>query len=365
MDRLEIDVRRPVEVPVDVYWHAHDTLLQLRREEAAAARAFADGAQRVAATHADELGRIVGATNGGLTRYEELRTRQRQELADLRRHAGTSPQAVRASAAERKRIVAASRQALEEIGFDAAAYHAANAQAQRDIAALELKCFGPISHAEVRPRVPNKTFVPPYDGSLAHFSWHKAWNEDSDNLPDPTASFYLDRTLGKMGGDTSISVSDASNYDQASIVSTSELLTWYQMPKAGEVQVRFHGQWVAFREDGHISDEWGVSDVDLKVFTGEYARVISPTTTAKTFWPSLGWEDTNDDDDHSWSTESVTPGFAYASGNVAVAEVFPKDQWVLVALGTEERNSFVSNDVTVSSHIRKRQFIQEIGVSVA
>ncbi len=245
MDRLEIDVRRPPEVPVDVYWQTHDTLLQLRRDELAASRAFADGAQRIAAEHAEELGRIVGRSKGGLSRYEELRAQQREELAALRRRTGSSPRELRASTADRHLLIEASRHALEEIGFDAAACHAANAAAQRDIAALEEKCFGPTAPAEVRPRVKNKTVMPPYDGSIAHFSWHKAWDDSSDNLPDPSASFYLDRTLGKLGGDTSISVSDASDYDQASIVSDAELVTWYQMPKTGEVQVRFNGQWVA------------------------------------------------------------------------------------------------------------------------
>jgi hypothetical protein len=383
MHQLNLHVDRPNGLPEEAYRLMGDEAAKLRRSEEAAARKYETALQQLQKEHAEAVhGIIIHSLDrkGNKGRIDEFLEFQRQHRARL--HAAREK--VRAGQSNQKEFAEARRQLVHEstahltrAAIDIGAVRRVHREIQQKIEAAFMATLGE-GHVAKEARVPvkNQTFTPPFSGSLESLSIHWAKGDSSDDLPNPSNSTFLSRQLGKLGNTSAISVSDASDYDQAEVFCKTALLQWFQMPANGEVRVRFKGEIVEADRSGSVENEFGWSSVDVAQRVRFYAQVISPSLTPKAWWPAQVWEggpasagaigwvyDDHNEDDHSLSWSGPSPGLPIAGSNLVVPEVFAKGVWVLAKVGVAHRNRFVSNDCGVISNQKSKFMIKEIGLS--
>jgi hypothetical protein len=97
-----------------------------------------------------------------------------------------------------------------------------------------------------------------------------------------------------------------------------------------------------------------------------FAQVTSPKVGPRVYsYPLALWQnEVTDEDAPDWSRDRSAVGeFEGIFSQIVLPGVFKKNTWVLVDVGVENDNWFVSNDVTVTSHQTAHYWTKEIGLS--
>ncbi|HXT14578.1 MAG TPA: hypothetical protein VN706_03035 [Gemmatimonadaceae bacterium] len=352
-------------LPDDAYWQMTEASIELRRQGAAEGKAFNDGRRAAADQFQAHLRQIIGESH--LDKYQAARALQKQTLKAARQNIVLGRESAAQFDALRRRLVNESHAFLDSIGVDRNAFHNLGLDYAGKLAALFDRTLG---HGESAPaessRKRNHTFLPPFSGSssFAHNFFSKG--DSSDDMTAPTFNFFLSFQTGEMGSSTACAVSDASDYDESSVVCRSAMRQWFQMPALGQVRVSNLLEVINSHYSGSVYDEWGWSTIDLKQGLRYYAQVTSPTVGPRVYYyPLVGWQnEVTDEDAPAWSTQRWPAG---QNEGMFVQTVLPgviaKNTWVLVDVGVENSNWFLSNDVTVTSHQTARYWTKNIGLS--
>jgi hypothetical protein len=379
MHQVWLELRQPAGLPDDVYAQGVEAVLDAQRQEATAARAYQAGAQRFRTEYERRVHEVVAAAIRGKTdKYDAFRTAHRARMRALGANPPATDEARRRVEAERRKLVDESERFLVELGIDGAALRRVHDEVWRELSVLRDATYGLTAPAEPRPRVKNTTFTAPYAGGSFSPSWWKSFA--GDEPPDPTFDNFANFTLGTLGVGSSISMSDASDFDEVLAHCRASLFVWFRTPPVRkgqkdpgtEVQVRYSGKWIGLHSDGSADKEWGYAGFDFWQSTVEYARVHVPALTPLAFWPAtpapwhlhedvhIGKDAMFDNLTWNWSWPA---GGAIQQGFITIPEVFPASTWLLIEVGLMQDNHFLVNDYTVNSNLDKRIHVTEIGVA--
>lgn len=156
-----------------------------------------------------------------------------------------------------------------------------------------------------------------------------------------------------------MSLHDADDDDYSYTSAQSELWVTFRMPATGMIEGWALLQSVDNRFGGCLEDEWGFSDANIHELSRIYMQVASPGWGAYRYGTLADYS--RGEDEGCWSGSI----WGVNSGNLKWAQLFSMDtyaagQWVTVAIGIEDYNSFWVNDMSCDSWMVNRWFVKNI-----
>lgn len=350
------------DVPDDVYWQALEASAMQRIEALKAAKAYNDAMQSVRKEYLDELYSIVGEDN--LQQYLTLHKKRIEKMRSVTIECPPTVEGYKKIKDIRRRTVEQSIELINKSKVDVSNVKTLQ-ETYRDKA---FKVFsetigkGEIVTKEPSDNLKNTDFEPPYSGWSWDYSW--SWSK-SGGLPNPSYQRYLDHTLGRVGSYSYTQVTDADNSDYVQVLYRTAVRQWYRVPKIGQVRVKVELESIDTPYWGSIEDECGWSEIDLVQQTRVYAQVTVPVGNPRIYlWHPAAFEnrDTNESS-HSWSWARGPAGILSSSGYNTLPGAFDSGTWVVVDVGIETWNYFLSNDCTVRSGITQKYLVRKIGIT--
>jgi hypothetical protein len=360
----EVNAERIEGLPDEAYWQMVDASIELRRQEASAAKAYHLGLQQAKKEYIDRFNSIVGSKS--LPKYLAARKEYVETIRAAREKAKPTREGRDELAKLQRRLAEQSKSFIRELGLDVAQIRRLRKDHRATMAALFDATVGKRQIGEGNKKVKNTTFTPPYNGGSAFVSILLFQGDPTDILPVPSFSIFVNHKTGEVGDSTASSLTDASDFDMAFIICLTAMRRWFQMPSDGQVVVSSTLEVVNASHSGSIVDEWGVSDIDLRQNWNTITRVTSPTVSPTVIMDPItnnfDYHDTNEDD-HTWSKQWMQTGSQYGGFTTTIPGVFSKGTWVLVDVGVQSVNTFWSNDCSVISDQTTRFLTRKIGLS--
>jgi hypothetical protein len=361
----DMHVERVPGLPDSAYWEMTEASIELRRHEAADAKAFADGRTAAKREFEGKLTAAIGAQH--LAAYRADHDRRRHVLREARAKITLDPATTRQYHVLRRDLVGKSRAFLETIGVNPEQLRRISVESHQSLQALFDRTIGRGENAPppAAKRAKNHTFTPSFNGSAVSVAVSVHKGDSSDVVPNPSVSTWASFQTGEVGSSTSCSCTDASDYDEVSVNVRSAMRQWFQMPAEGQVRATSTLEVINTNYSGHVYDEWGWSDIDLKQSLRYYAQVTSPVISPRVYYyPVIGYQNhVTDPEADPWS------GARWPAGQLngilqqlVIPGVFTKDKWVLVDVGVENSNWFNVNDTEAWSHQTTHFWTKDIGL---
>jgi len=351
------NLKWPKEVPKEVYWKALESIHRQRIREVAAAKAHADGLDRLKAEYRDSLHNLIGGNK--LRRYQKLHNARLSKL----RQAGEMLPDEKGGPQQREelrlRLVKASTEEIGRSGVNLSELTALRQAYVRKAAALFERTVGKGKIGEMIPMPRNTDYYPPYLLDAREYDHY----ESEDSLPEPSVTRHFDGRTGDFGSRTRIHVSGADEWDLVSATCRTGFLLIYQNTRTGLPVVNLDLEVVDLNYQGYISNECGYSSAsvwqDGRLFGQVY---LGGGEALRTYCPTYLVNNRRSGREGSWSETVMRPGTDFSLSFVLATPV-PADTFVLIGIGVETYNDFLSNDCGVDSTIEVRLLARRIGIT--
>ncbi len=347
----------PKDVPKEFYWKAMESLAKQGLHDLRTTRAFHEGMDRLRSEYMSKLREIIG--NGNLRLYDRLHAARLEKIrAGMRNLPGPSG-GERDIDALRSRLVRDSGKSIERSGVDLSAVDALRALYGRKAALLAGRTVGKGTTGRSIPRPKNTDYDPPY---FLDARWYDHYESES-SLPEPSLSLYFNDRTGDMGSRTRIYVSGADEWDLVSATCRTGFLMIYHNERTGQPVLNLDLEAVSLYCQGSISNECGHSDASVRQRARLYGQVyLDGGAPRRTYCPTDLINVRRSGRSDSWSSTLMAAG-ADLSRTFVLATPVPADTYILVGVGIETYNEFLSNDCGVDSTIEARFLARTVGIT--
>ena len=373
MHEVDLCVERAKNLPEEAYSQMVEASIKLTTLEATAAMEHSYGAQQLKEEYSAQLASLLGPER--LAKYLTFRKEQAEQLRAARRNAAPTRQGHEGLEAIRLQVLERSRAFLTQLDVNPDKLKQLTGDLHGRAAALLRRTSGADEHGaasaqgnggngaqkEQQSRLP-LFCQPPFYGTSTFVNRFRYASESSEELVVPSFKLYLSRFTGEVGSSTYTHPSDASDYDTAWVLCRTAVLSWFQMPRTGQVRVIVTVQTVSDEYSGSVVNEWAGSQIDLRQSRLVYGQVTSPVVSGRAyspFWSTSQYHDTNEDM-HDWLYHRSTTGQKHWSQDMVIPGIFAAGTWVLVNVGIEHFNFFSANDCSATCGQVSRFRIKDI-----
>lgn len=212
-------------------------------------------------------------------------------------------------------------------------------------------------------RPDNRDYFPPYwygENEYDHY-------ESDDSLSNPSYSIYQDGRSGDLGSQSRISVRNADEWDLVDMVCRSSFIVGYENPHNGQLAFNLDLEASVLDYSANVRNACGRSSASVRQRGRVYVQLY--------IFTSLGWEITPrifspidlfcmrwSGREGSWSESVCSAGTDFSHSFVAPYPI-PAGRIVLIVLGIQTDNEFLSNDCDISSTVEARVMVRKIGVT--
>jgi hypothetical protein len=347
----------PREVPKEFYFEAVEAMYRQRIKDLKAAKAYHQKANKLKAEYQAALHELIGSEH--LERYQRLhniRVKKFRKAAVT--VAGTTAQ-LQQREAQRVDSVKKSMRQIEKSGVDLKKLAKLRESYENKVGRLFERTVGEGTIAETVPKPKNCDYEPPYLLDAREFEHY----ESDSFMPRPSLTRYLNGSTGEFGSRTRIHFSGADEFDVIWATCRTGFMFLYRSPTNGVPIVNLSVEAIDVNYDGSIENECGRSDASVRQLARFYGQVYTGGGTADRTYcePSIININRRAREDR-WSGRVAAPG-TDVHYSFPLATPVRADRWVLIGIGVETYNWFLSNDCAVDSTIEARLFARCVGIA--
>lgn len=347
----------PKNVPSEVYFESVERLHRQKIRDVKAAKKYHDKMLKLKSNFTEELHRMIGKTN--MKYYKKLHMARIKKLRKAAALLSGTPEKIKAREDLRIRLSQESKKRIDKSDVDMKKLIALRRNYHNQAMRLFDRTVGKGKTGKAIPKPNNIDYFPPHlYGERDHISY-----KSESGLADPAVDRYLNAHSGDFGSRTSIGVSGADDWDFVSSTYRNGFLIIYRNPQAGLPALNIDLEAVSIKHEGYIRDECGYSDANVWQRGRLFGQVYFGGGEAhRTYHPELLISSHRRGNSDRWSETVMLPGTDFNSSFVLATPV-PANTWILIGVGIETYNGFLSNDCGISSSVEVRMLARRIGVA--
>ncbi len=347
----------PKDVPKEFYWKVKESFYKQQIKELKAAKAFHEGLDKLKANYQGVFQKIIG--DDRMKQYKRLHNARLNKL----RKASESKtlENLQEREALRLRYVKESRKAIEKSGVNLAKIRALRESHEKKASILFDRTLGNGKIGEAIPRPKNVDYLPPYFIDAREYDHY----ESENSLPNPSYNMYFNGRTGDFGSRSQIRVTNADEWDLVSCTCRSGFMVIYRNPHAGLPVLNLDLETVGLNYSGDVRDACGYSTASVWQRARLFGQVyVDGGDAYRTYYPVdlINIHRRTRQSDDSWSETPAFPGDDLSFSFVLGTPV-PADRVILVCIGIQTFNGFLSNDSDIVSNIEARFLARRIGVT--
>ena len=347
----------PKDMPKEFYWEAMETLQRQRIRELKAAHTYHEQLNKLKTEYLDRLHEIIGSEKSKA--YKRLHNARLTKLRQASQVLPATRDELREREALRLRLIKESTKSIDKSGVDLAQVTALRESYAKKIATLFERTVGKGKIGKAIPKPKNIDYFPPYLLDARDYDHY----ESEASLPNPSLTRYFDDRTGDVGSRTRTHVSGADEWDLVSATCRTGFLVIYRNPHVGQPVLDIDLEAVDLHYHGRIRDECGGSSATVRQYARVFGQVYSGGGEAvRTYCPTYLIHNHRSGREDTWS-ETVLPTGSDFTLSFVLATPVPADTYVLIGVGVETYNNFLSNDCEVDSTIEARLLVRRIGVT--
>jgi len=348
----------PKDVPKEFYWQAMEWYHRQQVRELKAVKAYHRGIDKLKADFGAEFSEIVGKDR--LKTYRKLHAARINKLRNA-----PSPGVAKAALAkenQRRHLVKESGIALKKSGVDLDTVKKLRTDFGEKAARLYDRTLGKGKKGKAVPRPKNIDYFPPYLLDERFYDYYKS----EGGLPNPVVNRYFNGGTGDFGSNSYIHVSGADEWDLVSATIRTGFMFIYRTDRAGQPALNIDLETVGLRYNGTIREECGYSTASVRQRARIFGQVYHASSTPeRTYCPvDLFYRHMSTrNDDANWSESVLSPGHDWNVSFILATPV-PADTFILVCVGIETYNNFLSNDSEIHSTVEARFLARRVGITI-
>ncbi|MFH0781407.1 MAG: hypothetical protein V2B20_05575 [Pseudomonadota bacterium] len=347
------DLKWPAAVPKSFYWQAMENIEKQRLRELKAAQTYHEGMDRLKEEYRKKLYEIIG--NNNLKLYKKLHATRLDRL----RQANIGIVDPVALDVLRQQLVKASSETIEKSGVNLTALKALRESSGKKAESLFKRSIGKGKNGIQVAKPHNTDFYPPYLLDAREYEHY----ESEASLPNPQLTRYFNNWTGDFGSRTRIHVSGADEWDLVSATCRTGFLVIYHNTRVGQPILNIDLEAVSLNYHGRITNECGRSDASVRQLARLFGQVYLDGTEAhRTYFPLELFNNFRSAKSDNWSATVMSPGHDQ-NVSFVLATPLPADTYVLIGVGLEMYNSYLSNDCGIDSTVEARFLARRIGVT--